>query len=135
MPTIHDIATDAAVAAEQQREKDERVTVWAFVWTLFAFKLATAVAIAWAATDGEETALILGATHWFWILIPAVAVAGPLLFHLRLRRVRRRRELLRRAEWLLAEPPPSASRLRLARRPRRADNGLIGAGSRRARDG
>jgi len=101
MQTIDDPAREARQNAEERRQKDDRATVWAFVWTLFAFKLATIVAIAWAASGGGETALVLGATNWFWLLLPAFAVAGPFLFHYRLRRVRRRREQLRRAEWML----------------------------------
>ncbi|MBA2277667.1 MAG: hypothetical protein H0W06_07860 [Chloroflexia bacterium] len=89
---------------EQRRvDADGRVAVWGFVWTLFAFKMATVALILWAARDQYSVALILSTT-WFWLFIPAVAVSGPLLYRQRLRRVRRRRQALRRAEWLLDAP-------------------------------
>jgi len=86
---------------EQQREADEKSTAWAFVWTLFAFKIVTIVATFWAAAGSFEAGMILLATNWFWLLIPAVAFAGPLAFHYRLRKVRRRRLEMVRAEWKL----------------------------------
>jgi hypothetical protein len=79
---------------------DEQSVVWVFLWTLFAFKIATAVAIFWMSRSWETGAL-LTATTWHFMVIPAAAVAGPAVFYLRLRRVRRRREQLRRAEWML----------------------------------
>jgi hypothetical protein len=45
--------------------------------------------------------VLLGATTWPFLVLPAIAVAGPLLFYWRLRRVRARREQLRRAEWMI----------------------------------
>jgi hypothetical protein len=82
------------------RERAEHRTGWAFLWVLFGFKMATVVAIAVAARS-EEAAVILAATTWYWLPLPVVAVGGTLLFRWRLHRVRRRREQLRRAEWLL----------------------------------
>lgn len=79
---------------------DEKPAVWAFLWTLFAFKMATVGAIIWA-SQSWETGVLLTATTWPFLIIPAVAVAGPAAFYLRLRRVRRRREQLRRAEWMV----------------------------------
>ena len=86
---------------EQQREADEKSTVWAFVWTLFAFKIVTVVATFWAAAGSLESGVILLATNWFWLLLPVFAVAGPLAFHYRLRKARRRRLTMVRAEWML----------------------------------
>lgn len=79
---------------------DEKSVVWVFLWTLFAFKIATGVAIFWMSRTWETGAL-LTATTFHFMIIPAVAVAGPVAFYVRLRRVRRRREQLRRAEWML----------------------------------
>lgn len=89
--------------AEQRTDADGRVAVWGFIWTLFAFKMATVALILWAARDQHSVALILSTT-WFWLFIPAAALSGPLLYRARLRRVRRRRKALRRAEWLLDAP-------------------------------
>src|SRR5690349_13856095 len=83
--------------AEQRREEDEKATVWAFVWTLFFFKVATIVATFWAAAGSMEAAVILMGTNWIWIVIPMVAIWGPIVFHYRKRRVRRRRSAMLRA--------------------------------------
>ena len=91
--------------AERRHDADGRVAVWGFIWTLFAFKMATVALIVWAANDRESVALVLS-TSWFWLFIPAAALSGPILYRLRLRRLRRRRQALRRAEWLLDAPEP-----------------------------
>ena len=83
-----------------RRTNDETSAAWAFIWVLFAFKMATVFMIYWAARD-YEAAVLLTATTWFWLGIPAFACAAPLAFRYRLVRVRARRERLRRAEWLL----------------------------------
>ena len=88
-------------STEEQREKDEKSTVWVFVWTLFVFKIVTLVATLWAASGSLDAAIILIATNWIWLIIPAIAISGPLLYHLRLRRVRRRRAAMVREEWML----------------------------------
>jgi hypothetical protein len=88
---------------EQRNDADGRAAVWGFIWTLFAFKMATVALIVWAARDRESMALVLSTT-WFWLFIPAAALSGPVLYRLRLRRLRRRRQALRRAEWLLDGP-------------------------------
>lgn len=88
-------------SSEQQREKDEKSTVWVFVWTLFVFKIVTLVATFWAAAGSLDAAIILMATNWIWLIIPTIAFSGPALYHLRLRRARRRRAAMVRAEWML----------------------------------
>ncbi len=88
---------------EQRNDADGRAAVWGFIWTLFAFKMATVALIVWAAKDRESIALVLSTT-WFWLFIPAAAISGPILYRVRLRRLRRRRQALRRAEWLLDGP-------------------------------
>ncbi|MGH2534278.1 MAG: hypothetical protein ACRDJW_18570 [Thermomicrobiales bacterium] len=79
---------------------DETSVVWVFLWTLFVFKIATVGAIVWV-SRGTDAWALLTATTWPFLVIPAAAVAGPAVFYFRLRRVRRRREQLRRAEWML----------------------------------
>lgn len=98
---IHTYATGVSEAAERQRRADERSTVWAFIWTLFAFKIATVAVIFWAAGGSKEVGVLLTVTTWYYLAVPIFAVSGPLLFYMRLRRVRARRERLRRAEWML----------------------------------
>lgn len=87
-------------------EYDPGVAVWGFVWTLFAFKMATVVLIFYYQRTWE-TGAFLGATTWYWFPPLGVLLAGPILFRLRLRRVRARREQLRRAEWMLADEHPT----------------------------
>lgn len=101
----------------QRREKDDRATVWAFVWILFTFKAATALVIWVVASRSTEATTILGATHWFWLILPVIAVVGPLVYQVRVRRVRRRRRALQRSEWLVSSTPgliPDAEALRRA---------------------
>ena len=87
--------------SEQERRDEEISTVWAFVWILFAFKIATLVATFWAAAGSMEAAIILMGTNWVFIVIPMFAIWGPIVFHYRLRRVRRRRAAMVRSECIL----------------------------------
>jgi len=98
---IHRFATEASQRAADKEKAAERSTVWAFVWTLFIFKIATVAVIFWAAEGSGEAGLLIWATTWFWLGIPIFAIAGPLAFFIRRRRVRAKRELLQRAEWLV----------------------------------
>ena len=96
----HNAATLAAMEHEAERNRTESSTAWAFLWVLLAFKLATVVMIFWADIS-TETGVLLSATTWYWSIIPLLATAGPIIYRLRLRRVRRRRAQLQRSEWLL----------------------------------
>jgi len=86
--------------AEQKQKYDEHVTVWTFLWVLLAFKIATIIAIIWASRSWEAGALV-SATSWPFLVIPAVALAGPVIYRVRVRRVRARRAQLLRSEWML----------------------------------
>jgi len=86
--------------AERKQEEDEKATAWAFIWTLFGFKMASVIVLLYWIGPGEF-AFIVGATTWPWLVIPGIALAGPIGYRLRLRRVRKRREELRRAEFHL----------------------------------
>lgn len=79
---------------------DDHVPVWAFLWTLFVFKIVT-VAVVIYLNPGLTTMIFAVATTWFWMIIPILALAGPLTFRWRLRKLRKRREAFRRSEWLL----------------------------------
>jgi hypothetical protein len=85
---------------DRKQEEDERSVVWVFLWTLLAFKLATVVLIMWA-SQSFEAGVLVSATTWPFLVIPAMALAGPILYHYRLRRVRARRKQLLRSEWML----------------------------------
>ena len=94
---------------------DDKAPVWAFVWTLFTFKIATVILIL-VMDPGLTTGILLVLTTWFWLFIPAVAVAGPVMFRWRLRKLRRRRQTLRRSEWLLEDDRPAATNTPTRRR-------------------
>lgn len=96
------------LAAERKQEHDEKVTAWAFLWTLFAFKMASVLVLLFWVGPGEF-AYIVGATTWPWLVIPGIALAGPISYQLRLRRMRKRREQLRRAEFALHDGPRRVS--------------------------
>lgn len=93
-------------------EEGTPASVWLLIWTIYVAKLATIVLVIWIAHDYQATALI-AVTTWPWLVLAAALGVGPLIFHVRLRRARARREELRRAEWLLpstidAISPPSS---------------------------
>lgn len=73
------------------------------LWTLMIFKIATVAAIYWAARGSNEAGILLFVTTWPWLIIPAIVLFGWLAVHMRLRRVRARREALQRSEWMLDE--------------------------------
>ncbi|MEA2524225.1 MAG: hypothetical protein QOF33_1516 [Thermomicrobiales bacterium] len=87
-------------------------SVWLLIWTIYLAKLATIILVIWASHSYQTTALI-AATTWPWLVVAGALGLGPFLFHLRLRRVRARREHLKRAEWMLrpnatpSSPQPS----------------------------
>jgi FtsH-binding integral membrane protein len=87
-----------AQQAEQQRDRDERQQLWAFVWILFGFKFLTmALLIFWI--EWEQVLYIAAMTSWWWLVVPAVALSGPIMNRLRMRRMRRKRAALRSAEF------------------------------------
>jgi hypothetical protein len=89
--------------SEAKDESFDGISVRGFLWTLFIFKMATVAAIFWAAGGSGEAGILLTATTWYWLIIPAIVVFGWLAYRRRLRRVRARRIELQRAEWMLDE--------------------------------
>ncbi|MFL5758780.1 MAG: hypothetical protein ACJ789_03525 [Thermomicrobiales bacterium] len=81
---------------------DEETTfsAWVLVWTIVAAKVATLLLVLWAVHD-FKTGVLLAATTWIWLLAIVALCAAPVLFRIRLRRVRRKREALKRAEWMI----------------------------------
>jgi hypothetical protein len=82
-------------------DEDDTGSAWGFLWVLFAFKVVTVALIFWHLRT-VQSGILIGATTWYWFPVFGIMLAGPLLFRYRLRRVRARREALRRAEWMLA---------------------------------
>lgn len=77
--------------------------VWLLIGTIAAAKLTTLGIVVWASRT-PETGVLIGVTLPPWLLATTLLLAGPVLFRLRLRRVRARRARLHRAEWMLPEP-------------------------------
>ena len=79
---------------------EARVALWTFVGVFVVFKLATTAMIIVASpnTAGATVGLFL-AFHWPFILLGAVLAAAPVLFWIRLVRVRAKRARLLAAEW------------------------------------
>ncbi len=75
---------------------------WILVGTIIGAKLATIVVIV-AASWSMETGGFVLLTHWHWLPTIGALVAAPLAYAIRLRRVRAKRESLRRSEWLIPE--------------------------------
>lgn len=88
-----------ALEQEQKRDSEGQRAAWAFLWTMFWFKIATVVIIYFAASRSGESLGMIAATTWYWFVIPAGAMAGPLLFRWRLLKQRRRRAMLRQSEF------------------------------------
>lgn len=90
--------------AEHKLESDERFTGWAVIWTLFAFKIATVLMVIILGRNSSEAgsakswAYIISTT-WYWFIIPIVALSGIIAWQIRLRRVRKRADLLRSSEF------------------------------------
>jgi hypothetical protein len=84
---------------------EAEASVWGFLLALFIFKLVTVVVIFWQLRTWES-GLVLGATLWYWFPPLILLAAGPVFFYYRLRKVRRRREALQRAEWMLDDEQP-----------------------------
>lgn len=96
--------------SDESEESESGAAVWAFLLVLFFFKLATVALIFWNLRTWES-GIILGSTLWYWFPPLVFLGAGPAVFYYRLRKVRARREALRRAEWMIGDeqdmPTPS----------------------------
>lgn len=79
---------------------EARAALWTFISVFVFFKLATTAMIIVASPDAAGAALSLFlAFHWPFILGGLVFGAAPLLFWIRLVRVRAKRARLQAAEW------------------------------------
>jgi hypothetical protein len=100
---IPDYAPALASQDREEREaREARETMWAFLWILFVFKAIT-LGVLFFYTDSPEVKHLIGMTSWPWLLIPGVAIAGLIAYRKRLVIARRRRERLRKAEWMIDE--------------------------------
>ena len=56
----------------------------------------------------EMAAVIAVLSTWLWVVVLAILLSGPVAYWWRLRRMRARREMLQRAEWMIG-PDESAA--------------------------
>jgi hypothetical protein len=90
-----------------QESEEPTFSAWLLVWTIIAAKAGTLLLILWAAHD-FETGIVLAATSWLWLALIVAICASPVLFRIRLRRVRAKREALKRAEWMIEDEQPTS---------------------------
>ena len=76
----------------------ESFTAWPLVAAIGFAKLATLIVVVAVSLDRQSLAII-GATAGPWLAVGFALLATPVVFHVRLRRVRRRRLALICAEW------------------------------------
>jgi hypothetical protein len=95
--------------SDDDASAESGVGVWALLWTILIAKLATILLVVWAAHSFEAGALI-GATMLPWLAAAIFVGASPILFRYRLRRVRAKRDQLRRSEWMLPAETDRADR-------------------------
>jgi len=69
---------------------------------ILAFKVITSVII-FVMAPSAHTFIFLLVMQWYWLLLPLPLLAVPILFWIRLRRVRRKRRQLIRSEWAVEE--------------------------------
>lgn len=95
-------ATDRAIRqmeTEKKQEKTDKFTGWVFIWTLFAFKIATVIIIIIAASGTAEAWSVVIFTGWAWLGIPVVACSGFVTWRWRLFKARRKRAQLQHQEF------------------------------------
>jgi hypothetical protein len=96
--------TSSSIPGIEHESDDEGTSfgAWTLVWVLYVTKLITIILVVWAA-HSYQTAVLVTVTTWYW-LGPMIALgAAPLLFRIRLRRVRARKASLIAREWRLTE--------------------------------
>ena len=74
--------------------------VWAMVWAIFVAKLAALIFVLLGA-HSFQTAALVSATTWPWLVLAVVLAISPLAFRFRLRRARAKRRRLLQAEWMV----------------------------------
>lgn len=96
MPT-----SQTGALASQSEPEETSFGAWTLVWCLYLTKFATIVILV-LMQHSYDAAVFVTITTWFWFGPMLALGAAPLLYRLRLRRVRRRRAALQRAEWDLS---------------------------------
>src|SRR6476659_10196331 len=79
-------------------EEDSKAAAWTFVGMILVFKVVTSIIIFIMAPSAHAFIFLL-VMQWYWLLLPITLIAVPLMFWLRLRRVRKERRQLIPSEW------------------------------------
>jgi len=79
-------------------ETDGKAAAWTFGGMILAFKVVTSIII-FVMAPSAHTFIFLLIMQWYWLLLPIPLIAVPVLFWVRLRRVRKKRRQLILAEW------------------------------------
>jgi hypothetical protein len=88
---------------------EARAALWTLVGIFVVFKVATTAMIVIASPQSTQTTLLMFvAFHWPFALFGLLFIAAPLMFWLRLVRVRAKRARLQAAEWRVEEPASRA---------------------------
>ena len=89
-------------ADQHDDEAPSSFGAWTLVWTLVVMKVVTIVVVILAARQTEAGTLFAIIT-WHWLVALGALLAAPVLYRVRLRRVRARRTALLRSEWMVDE--------------------------------
>jgi len=79
-------------------DEDSKAAAWTFVGMILAFKVVTSIIIFIMAPTAHAF-IFLVVMQWYNLLLPIPLIVVPLLFWLRLRRVRKKRRQLILSEW------------------------------------
>jgi hypothetical protein len=79
-------------------EEDSKAAAWTFVGMILAFKVVTSIIIFVMAPTAHAFIFLL-VMQWYWLLLQIPLVVMPVLFWIRLRRVRKKRRQLILSEW------------------------------------
>lgn len=73
---------------------------WLLIGTLIGAKIGTIVIIL-AVSWNSQTGGMVAANNWHWLPVIGALLVGPITWQVRLRRARRQRAALLRAEWMV----------------------------------
>jgi hypothetical protein len=79
-------------------DEDSKAAAWTFVGMILAFKVVTSIII-FVMAPTAHAFIFLVVMQWYNLLLPIPLIVVPLLFWLRLRRVRKKRRQLILSEW------------------------------------
>ena len=80
---------------------------WMMIGALLIAKIGGLIVIL-AIDPSEMAALFAVVSTWIWLVVLGVLLAGPASYWWRLRRMRRKRAALQRAEWMIDPDAPPA---------------------------